>query len=157
MADRPHTAFDPARLPADGCELCRAPGGHLVAQQGLWRVVRVDDAEFPGFYRLVHREHVAEMSDLPLTEQRRCLELLMGLERLLREALTPAKINLASLGNMVPHLHWHVIARFTWDSHFPQPVWGVRQRVSDGSRLASLRQALPGLDRRLAAWLQAHG
>ena len=40
----------------------------------------------------------------------------------------PAKINLATLGNMVAHVHWHVIPRFADDPHFPQPVWGARQR-----------------------------
>ena len=38
--------------------------------------------------------------------------------------------NLASLGNLVPHLHWHVIPRFASDSHYPQPIWGTRQRDS---------------------------
>ena len=50
------------------------------------------------------------------------------------KALQPAKVNLAALGNMVPHLHWHVIPRFADDSHFPQPVWGARQRPGAPSR-----------------------
>jgi diadenosine tetraphosphate (Ap4A) HIT family hydrolase len=40
-------------------------------------------------------------------------------------------MNLASLGNQTPHLHWHLIPRFTDDSHFPQPVWGPRQRDAE--------------------------
>ena len=56
-------------------------------------------------------------------------------EEILRETLQPAKINLASLGNQVPHLHWHVIPRFTDDAHFPDPVWAVRKR---GARAASM-------------------
>ena len=50
--------------------------------------------------------------------------------RCLREALAPAKINLAALGNMVPHLHWHVIARFDWDSRFPALGVGRQRSVS---------------------------
>jgi diadenosine tetraphosphate (Ap4A) HIT family hydrolase len=46
----------------------------------------------------------------------------------LRAQLAPLKMNLASLGNQTPHLHWHVIPRFADDSHFPQSVWGTRQR-----------------------------
>ena len=42
--------------------------------------------------------------------------------------VNPDKINLASLGNMVPHLHWHVIPRFRDDRHFPEPIWGAPQR-----------------------------
>ena len=58
-------------------------------------------------------------------------EVLSGVEEVLREHLAPTKINLAALGNMVPHLHWHVIARFDWDSHFPSPVWAAAQRPDD--------------------------
>lgn len=157
MADAGDPGFDPARQPAPGCELCHSPGGRLVAQRGQWRVIRVDDADFPAFYRLVHREHVAEMSDLPPPQRQRCLEWLVGIEQVLREALAPTKINLASLGNRVPHLHWHVVARFDWDSHFPHPLWGARQRPSDAARLLQLREVLPAVDRRLAAVLQAGG
>jgi diadenosine tetraphosphate (Ap4A) HIT family hydrolase len=49
-------------------------------------------------------------------------------EAALRATLAPTKMNLAALGNMTPHLHWHVIPRFADDSHFPQPVWGATQR-----------------------------
>ncbi|MET0207803.1 MAG: HIT domain-containing protein, partial [Burkholderiaceae bacterium] len=65
------------------------------------------------------------------------------------EALAPAKINLAALGNMVPHLHWHVIARFDWDSHFPNPVWGERKRSVDGGAAARLSLDLAALDERV--------
>jgi diadenosine tetraphosphate (Ap4A) HIT family hydrolase len=157
VADPPGPMFEPAQRPAAGCELCRSPGGRLVASQGAWRIIRVDDADFPAFYRLVHREHVAEMSDLPAIERTRCLEWLVGIEQILRETLAPTKINLASLGNMVPHLHWHVIARFDWDSHFPQPVWGARQRAAEDGKLARLREALPAVEGRLAALFQGAG
>ena len=67
------------------------------------------------------------------------------------------KINLAALGNMVPHLHWHVIERFDWDSHFPQAVWGARQREveGEGGALARLALDLPALDAAVAAALSA--
>jgi diadenosine tetraphosphate (Ap4A) HIT family hydrolase len=51
-------------------------------------------------------------------------------EQVLREVMQPDKINLASLGNMTPHLHWHVIPRFKSDKHFPQPIWGTPQRAA---------------------------
>mgnify|MGYP001255383700 FL=1 len=73
-------------------------------------------------------------------------------ETVLRTSLQPTKINLASLGNVVPHLHWHVIARFDWDSHFPQPVWGAKQRdVADAQ--ARLGLSLRELDARVAGAL----
>jgi diadenosine tetraphosphate (Ap4A) HIT family hydrolase len=67
-----------------------------------------------------------------------------ALEAALRELLRPDKINLASLGNMTPHLHWHVIPRFRDDPHFPNPIWGARQRESCAPPvdIAALRHAL---------------
>ena len=40
----------------------------------------------------------------------------------------PTKINIASFGNYMPHVHWHIMARFEGDSYFPEPMWGVKQR-----------------------------
>ena len=56
------------------------------------------------------------------------LLVVLAVERALRDTLRPEKINLASLGNQVPHLHWHVIPRFADDAHFPDPVWAARRR-----------------------------
>ena len=61
-------------------------------------------------------------------ERQQCLDAVVAVERALRQQLRPAKINLAALGNMVSHLHWHGIAGFAWDSHFPAPVWAAAQR-----------------------------
>lgn len=74
-------------------------------------------------------------------------------EHVLRRVLAPTKINLASLGNVVPHLHWHVVARFEWDSHFPQPIWGQRQREVPGGVAARLACDLHTLDEAVRAAL----
>ena len=135
-----------------GCELCEADGGLLVYRGALLRVIRVADAAFPAFYRVVWNAHVPEWTDLPPAHRSHIMQAVAKVEAVLRHALRPSKINLASLGNVVPHLHWHVIARFEWDSHFPQPVWGQRQRevVDAAGRLAL---PLAELDRRVAAEL----
>lgn len=155
-------AADNAQMPADflrpahpapGCELCRESGGALVWQDDGWRVIRIADANFPGFYRVVSRQHVAEFSDLDAAARARAMTLVATVERVLREALAPTKINLAALGNMVPHLHWHVIARFDWDSHFPQPIWGTRQREVQPPAADRLAGPLTSLDERVAAAL----
>jgi diadenosine tetraphosphate (Ap4A) HIT family hydrolase len=57
----------------------------------------------------------------------------MAVEVALRECFRPEKINLASFGNVVPHLHWHLIPRYLDDRHFPQPVWGQAQRKGGSS------------------------
>ncbi len=90
------------------------------------RVVRVegpDGVAFPGFCRVIWNGHVAEMSDLAPAERAHLMRVVLRVEQTLRELMQPDKINLASLGNVVPHLHWHVIPRWRDDSHFPRPIW----------------------------------
>lgn len=116
-------------LMAAGCQLCRQAGGVLLWEDADWRVVRVDDnPAHPAFYRVIAQRHVVELSDLRRAQRDRCMALVCAVERALGEQLRPTKINLAALGNVVAHLHWHVVARFDWDSHFPQSIWGAEQR-----------------------------
>ena len=133
-----------------GCELCEQGGGSIVLANEWLRVVLVDDADFPGFTRVIWDDHVREMTDLDARLRSRLMETVLAVERAQREVLEPAKINLASLGNLTPHLHWHVIPRFADDSHFPQPVWGARQRQVPESAMAGRRARLDPLRRRIA-------
>ena len=123
------------------CPLCRESGGQLVWRGQRLRVVRAEEPGCPAFYRVVWNAHVAEFSDLSSANRQHCMEAVAVVEQALRDHLAPTKINLAALGNMVPHLHWHVIARFGWDSHYPAPVWAAPQRP----RAAQLEDALQGL------------
>ena len=128
------------------CALCEADGGTLVWRGDQLRLIRADEAGFPAFYRVVWNAHVAEFSDLSPAERQHCMDVVARVEQVLRTQLSPAKVNLAALGNMVPHLHWHVIARFAWDSHFPAPVWAPPQRARDAAQEAALAARLPALD-----------
>ncbi|MEO8152845.1 MAG: HIT family protein [Rhizobacter sp.] len=145
--------FTPHAQAVAHCELCQRAGGVLVWAGDDWRVIRVVDADFPAFYRVVSNPHVAEFSDLTEPQRQRCMQLVNAVERVLVSRLRPTKINLAALGNMVPHLHWHVIARFEWDSHFPQPIWGVRQRDVQPVPVSRLTGSLGDLDAAVAASL----
>ncbi len=60
-------------------------------------------------------------------------------EHAMRRVLVPDKINLASFGNQVPHVHWHVIPRFSNDSRFPMPIWALRQRTVSEPQLSRRR------------------
>ena len=136
------------------CPLCHGAGGQVVWQGPELRIVRVVGAEaeaFPAFYRVIWRDHVAEWTDLRDAEQALCLRALNGTERAVRRVLQPTKVNLASLGNVVPHLHWHVIARFAWDTHFPAPVWASATRPSDRVALQSVRDRLSACDDAIAS------
>ena len=151
MTDQPSFIAPPGARP--DCELCGVAGGLLVVDGGAWRVVRVMDADFPAFYRVIWQAHVGEWTDLDEPARHECLGVVARVEQVLRNALSPTKVNLASLGNVVPHLHWHVVARFDWDSHFPQPIWGQRQREVPGGAAARLACELPALDEAVRAAL----
>lgn len=111
------------------CELCETEGGTPIWRNADCRVVRVPEPGYPGFCRVIWNAHVAEMTDLAEAERERLMRVVFGVEAGLRELLEPDKINLASLGNAVPHLHWHVIPRFRDDPHFPSPIWAPATRT----------------------------
>jgi len=138
------------------CPLCNALGGSPVFQGEKFRVIRANEVGFPAFYRVVWTQHVTEFSDLSAEDRNLCMAAVTAVEQALREYLQPTKINLAALGNVVPHLHWHVIARFDWDSHFPAPVWAEAERPADPVRLRALSAKLETAERfmakSLASW-----
>lgn len=110
------------------CELCTSPGGTVLWESPVCRVVRVADPYYPGFCRVIWTAHVREMSDLEAGERHSLMDVVFGVERVVRALFNPDKINLASFGNVVPHLHWHVIPRWSDDRHFPEPIWGAVHR-----------------------------
>jgi diadenosine tetraphosphate (Ap4A) HIT family hydrolase len=127
----------------NACELCREDGGKVLWRDGFCRVVLVGDPDYPGFCRVILERHAPEMTDLDEAERARLMGVVFAVEAALRELLHPDKVNLASLGNVVPHVHWHVIPRFKADRHFPSPIWGTPLQASplrapvDPSRLAA--------------------
>lgn len=124
------------------CDLCDGVGGELLWQDDLCRVVLVDDADYPGFCRVILKRHVAEMTDLAAVERERLMQVVFTTEAAVRALLKPDKVNLASLGNVVPHLHWHVIPRFRNDRHFPNPIWGEAQRAATPNSPPNLKDRL---------------
>jgi diadenosine tetraphosphate (Ap4A) HIT family hydrolase len=139
-----------------GCELCEAPGGEVLHQGAQFRVVLVDDDNYPGFCRVIWRDHVKEVTDLPELDRMLLMDVLWQVEQVVREVMQPEKINLASFGNMVPHLHWHVIPRYSDDVHFPQPVWGQAQRSPQMASLQVRRERLEALRVKMAQRLATY-
>ena len=124
----------------------------------LWRnaacrVVRVDEPDYPGFVRVILERHATELSDLPEAEFLAFMKVVRAVEAAVREAMQPDKVNVASLGNQTPHLHWHVIPRFRDDRHFPTPIWAAPQRVAttNPDREARARQVSAALRAHLGA------
>ena len=125
------------------CPLCQPLNEILLWRDATLRVIRVDDPDYPGFCRVILNRHVKEMTDLSPEERAHLMQTVFVVEGALRELMQPDKVNLAALGNQVPHLHWHVIPRFTDDAHFPDPVWAVARRPGqahpvDGTQLARI-------------------
>lgn len=133
------------------CDFCDGPGGEVLWQDTRLRIIAVDEPGYPGFCRVVWQAHVKEMTDLDAAARAYFLQAVFAVEQALRDLLHPDKVNLACLGNLTPHLHWHVIPRYADDPHFPQPVWAPRLRdtqhaVPTGWQqavAARLRTALP--------------
>jgi diadenosine tetraphosphate (Ap4A) HIT family hydrolase len=113
------------------CELCDKDGGGLLWRDDFCRVVRPAVEGYPGFCRVIVNRHVREMSDLAPAERERLMRVVFACESVLRRLYRAEKINLASLGNAVPHLHWHVIARFQRDAHFPDAIWAAPRRAGE--------------------------
>jgi diadenosine tetraphosphate (Ap4A) HIT family hydrolase len=112
------------------CPLCLPDHESLLWRDAFCRVVWVDDADYPGFCRVILNAHVREMTDQPAPDRCRLMDVVFTVEAVVREVLAPTKINLASLGNVVPHLHWHVIPRFADDRHFPDAIWAPPRRAA---------------------------
>ena len=110
------------------CLLCENAGGLVVWSNDLCRVVLPDEPDFPGFVRVIAQDHVQELTDLSDVNRERLMAVVWQVERVVRDVMQPDKVNLASLGNVVAHVHWHVVARFANDSHFPDSIWSPAKR-----------------------------
>lgn len=117
------------------CTLCQPSTHPILWQDQFCRVVLLNDPDYPAYCRVELLEHIKEMTDLVPTERARMMKTVFAVELALREMFNPDKINLASLGNKTPHLHWHVIPRFENDRHFPNSHWGTAVRDSNPAAL----------------------
>lgn len=113
----------------NNCPLCHPTGERVIWRGSLVRVIDASDDDLPGFVRVIVKRHAAEMADLTTEETAMVRKVVRLCELCMLETMHPDKINLASLGNMVPHVHWHVIARYKDDAFFPDSIWSPRRRT----------------------------
>jgi diadenosine tetraphosphate (Ap4A) HIT family hydrolase len=127
------------------CLLCQQEGGIVIWTDTTYRVIDAQDATYPGLTRVIFNHHVAEMTDLPHDERQHMMSIVCTVEAVVRQQLKPHKVNLASLGNYVQHLHWHVIPRWSDDATFPDAIWTAVKREGDGviARQAAIEGLLP--------------
>lgn len=113
------------------CPLCCPESEHVLWSDEQLRIIAVyDETHAAAFCRVIWHDHIAEMTDLSPQQRTTLMNRVWQVEEAMRQVLNPVKINLASLGNMVPHLHWHIIARFQNDACFPAPIWANAVRSS---------------------------
>lgn len=104
------------RLAADTVEVTRWP---------LCRVLLMNDRTYPWLILVPQRADLREIHHLAAADRGRLTEEIAAAARTLETECGADKINVAALGNVVPQLHVHVIARFRSDPAWPRPVWGV--------------------------------
>ncbi|MES2670809.1 MAG: HIT domain-containing protein [Pseudomonadota bacterium] len=98
---------------------------HPLAQFALCEVRLMDDANHPWLILVPRVENAVEVIDLDAAQQAQLMQEIDRASRALQAAVKPHKLNMAALGNVVPQLHVHVIARFHDDIAWPRPVWGM--------------------------------
>ncbi len=93
-------------------------------------VVEIHESEVP-WLKVFTQAVKKEFSECTQEEKMMLFKALDIIELAMLEYYQPEKINIASFGNILPHVHWHITARFKEDSYFPEPMWGVKQRNSN--------------------------
>ena len=89
--------------------------------------IETEESEIP-WLKIFTQYPYKEMSEVPAHIKFEIYDLLDYIEKEMIAYFNPDKINIASFGNYVPHVHWHIMARFKEDSYFPEPMWGKKQR-----------------------------
>jgi len=122
------------------CPLCAAPLPGELVRTHQCIIVDAQEPLYPGFTRVIWVNHVREMTDLSAPERQLLMDTVFEVERIMRGHLQPHKVNLASLGNQAPHVHWHVIARWSDDVAFPNPIWvgGTDTQAAQAQRTRTL-------------------
>jgi diadenosine tetraphosphate (Ap4A) HIT family hydrolase len=89
--------------------------------------IETEESEIP-WLKIFTQYPYKEMSEIPAEVRFEIYALLDLIEKEMLAYYKPKKINIASFGNYLPHVHWHIMARFEEDSFFPEPMWGIKQR-----------------------------
>jgi diadenosine tetraphosphate (Ap4A) HIT family hydrolase len=110
--------------------------------------IELHESTIPWLKIFTHTPH-KEFSECSMEEKKMIWEAIDLIEKEMLSYFKPEKINIASFGNMLPRVHWHIMARFSHDSHFPEPMWGTKQR--EGSdQIAPIKPFLEELKKKLS-------
>ena len=108
------------------CPFCDAKNEDIIYKNNFFRIILVD--EIPGYIRVITNKHIKEFSELSDEESTELMLAVKKIEKKMIEFLKPDKINIAALGNMVPHLHIHIIPRYINDPWWPGATFCDKKR-----------------------------
>ena len=94
-----------------------------------WVTIEVEPSSIP-WLKIFAKQPAKEFTDCDKATRKEIWRMLEVIETQMRAYFQPDKINIASFANYVPQVHWHIMARYSNDSHFPEPMWGPQQRPS---------------------------
>jgi diadenosine tetraphosphate (Ap4A) HIT family hydrolase len=141
------------------CSLCKEAlkpeEGQLIWRGDDCRIMMVNDPDLPGFCRVIWNHHVAEMTDLSYGQREHLMTLVYAVEEAIRQVMHPHKVNIAALGNMVPHIHWHVIPRYQDDVFFPGSVWSSKTQETPKAALEARKNLVNDLPAAIKASVAA--
>ena len=128
----------------------------VVGDLPLCRLLLMDDSQYPWLILVPHRENLREVCDLSAEDQQLYLGESNATCAVLQNTFAAEKLNVAALGNMVPQLHIHHIARFAADPAWPKPVWGLLpakayESATLAARLTQIRAAYSAYGMELVA------
>jgi len=133
------------------CQLCSRWNDEpqlRIAELRHTHVMLNRDQFFPGYVLLIAREHVTELFHLDPTTRGELMEEVNAVAAALYKVFAPDKINYELLGNMVPHMHWHIVPRFAGDPLWPRPIWSEAHderhlsTEEQAARIEAIREAL---------------
>ena len=99
---------------------------HLIAELKLCSIRLIDNAKFPWIILIPKRRNITDISELNSKDQMLLMKEIVHCSNLMKKIFKTKKLNVEKIGNIVPQLHIHIIARSTSDSSWPLSVWVVK-------------------------------
>ncbi len=96
----------------------------LLTSLDLCQVRLINNSDYTWLILVPQKNNIIHLTDLNSAEQIQLIKEINHISTILKKLYTPDRLNIATLGNVVSQMHWHIIVRYTTDKHWPNPVWG---------------------------------
>jgi diadenosine tetraphosphate (Ap4A) HIT family hydrolase len=101
---------------------------HFITNLKLCSVRLIDNSKFPWIILIPNRKNISDITELNLKDQNLLMKEIVHSSKLMKKIFKTSKLNIEKIGNIVPQLHIHIIARFKTDSSWPLSVWVVKSK-----------------------------